>query len=344
MKKRIFFIVQQLNIAGSAEYLAALMALHLSEEYDVFMYSLEKINKGKVNPNFRLNSRIRINSLNLPIPYEEKLKYIDEHKDEVKEFLSHSSFENDIFFFFTRFDLSVVPSYVKKVWVDGFEDNLDYDKFDLTIFLSKMMLKRKIEELPHLQNRFIYMSPCARFDFKEDFKFHGNHLFAITKLEDEKQCDLFINLAKELKNQDLVFHLFVACIGTYLKHFKDLIAKNKLDRVIEITSFDSIQEMLANTDLFIYMSKSKFLPMTIVEAIVNSVPVVSSSKNEYAQELIQDSGIVVEEEQIISTIINILKDKMKLSKMKFETYEYSHRFSSKDSLKSLVKLISMLEE
>lgn len=343
MKKRIFFIVQQLNIAGSAEYLAALMSSHLTEDYDVFLYSLEPIEKGKVHPSFNLSPRIRLNSLNLPLDYDEKLKYISEHTEEIKEFLSHSAFENDLFFIFTRFDANLLPAICKKVWVDGFEDMDEYEKFDASIFFSQRMLKQKSEQYASIKERFIYLNPCARFPSVEDFKFHGNHLLAITKLENKNHVELLVNLVKELKMQELKFLLTISCQGTYLDYFKELINKNDVKNNIEIVSFDEIKNGLSNADLLIYTSQSTFLPMTLVEAIVNSVPVICASKNEYAKELLQDCGVVIKEEELINTIINILKDKIKLSKMKFATYESSHRFSTKESLKSLVKLISILE-
>lgn len=344
MKKRIFFIVQQLNLAGSAEYLCAIMAKYLCDDYDVFIYSLETITNGKVNPSFGLNSRIRINSLNLPLDYEDKIEYINKNRKDIENFFLHSSFENDIFFVFTRFDSDLLPHYSKKIWVDGFEDNEDYAKYDFSIFLSKKMLKEKSEAFVYLQNRFIYMNPCARFDFVEDFKFHGNHLFAVTKLENKKQADIFISLVEELKKQSLKFLLTISCHGTYLEYFKDLISTHEIEDYIELSDFDSIKNGLSNADLLIYTSKSKFLPMTLVEAIVNSVPIICASKNEYAKELIRDCGVIVKNDDLIDTIVSILKDKIKLSKMKFATYESSRRFSSKDSLKSLLNLISVLDE
>ncbi len=344
MKKRIFFIVQQLNLAGSAEFLVTLMASHLTDDYDVFLYSLESIDKGKVHPSFNLNSRIRINSLNLPLNYDDKLKYIAKNKEEIKEFLKHSAFEHDIFFSCTRFDPDLIPANCSKVWLDGFEDIDDYEKYDASIFFSKRVLQEKSLQYPSLKDRFIYLSPCARFKAVEDFKFHGNNLLAVTKLENKKRCELFVNIAEELKKLKLKFLMTVSCQGTYLSYFQDLVNQNNLSDSFKIISFDEIQEALHNADLLIYTSESKFLPMTLVEAIVNSVPIISSSKNEYAKELLQDCGVVVRDDELVQSIINILKDKIKLSKMKFATYESSNRFSSKETLKSLVNLISILEK
>lgn len=345
MKKRIFFIVEQLNLAGSAEYLAVQMATFLSDDFDVFLYSLEEINKGRVNSSFNVNSRIRINSLNLPVDEKEKEIYLEEHRQEIIDFFAHSTFEEDIYFVFTKLDGSLLPNIAKKVWVDGFEDMEQYDKYDMSIFFSKKMLVEKQKQYPELENRFIYLKPFARLEFKEDFKFHGNHLFAISKLRSKKYVESIINLALQLREHELKYLLTISCQGTYLDYFKSLVKEHDLSSNIEVVTFNELKQGLSNADLFIYASTSKYLPTTVIEAIVNSVPVICASKNEYARELIEDSGIIVKnEEDLCENIIAVLKDKIKLSKLKFATYESSHRFSSKESLKSLVKLILILEK
>lgn len=345
MKKRLFFIVEQLNLAGSAEYLSVMMANHLSEEYDVFLYSISVIKKNKVHPSFEVSSRVRIKSLNLPENIDERINVFIAQKDAIRSSFEATNYGEDIYFIFAKFDVNLLPENSKKIWVDGFEDVDDYHHYDATIFFSHNMMNKVSEKYPDLQNRFVYLNPCARFNSSEDFKFHGNHLFAITKLNDSSYCDLLINLVKELINEELKFHLTIACHGVYKSYLQKSIKANKIDRYVELISFDEFQEGLKNADLLIYTSKSKFLPTTLVEAIVNSVPVICCSDNEYAKELIQDNGIILQDNsELISTIINVLKDKIKLSKMKFETYETSKRFSRKESLTALVNFLSEMDE
>lgn len=343
MKKRLFFIVEQLNLQGSAEYLAVMMGSFLSEEYDVFLLSLESINKGKVNPEFMVNSRIRINSLNLP--HENRDQVILENRDKVKQELEKSVFEGDIFIFFTNFRVEVLPDYAKKVWVDGFEDFSDYAKFDYTIFLSKRVMEEKKQEYPDLEKRFILLNPHARLDKVENFKYYGNHLFSVTKLEDKSYIDRLIHIVNVLKEKKLKFKLTISCQGTYLKYFNQQIKENKLENIIELVPFGDLRKWFAVADLFIYTSTSKFMPMTIVESIVNSVPVICASKNQYAQELVKNSGVILKEgDDLAQVIINILQDKVNLSKMKFNTYESSYRFALNNPESILINIIKSLEK
>ena len=101
MRKRIFFIVKQLNVMGSAELVAVSFASNLNQEYDVFLYSIEKINGGKINPCYDVNPRVIIRSLNLPSDEFEQKDYLDKNGEQIASLLTMSSRENDVFILFS---------------------------------------------------------------------------------------------------------------------------------------------------------------------------------------------------------------------------------------------------
>ena len=83
--------------------------------------------------------------------------------------------------------------------------------------------------------------------------------------------------------------------------------------------------------------------MFLVEAMSNSIPVVSCSDNAYALDILSNVGVSVHSVgEAIEKIFTIFKDKIKLAKLRFETFEYSKRFVKETAIKEIKKNIESL--
>ena len=63
---------------------------------------------------------------------------------------------------------------------------------------------------------------------------------------------------------------------------------------------------------------------------------LSFSKNKYIGEIIDDVGVSAEsKEDVLNKVIGILKDKIKLAKLKFKTYEHSKKYIKEKALRQI---------
>ena len=159
MRKRLFFIVKQLNKISSQELTAVSFSAYLNEEYDVFLYSIEKIIDNKINGVYEVNPRVTIRSLDLPINDNEKNNYVKNNTQLLKDTLAMSSRENDIFVMFDSLVATLVPSNTKKILIEGFVKNDNYDLFDKVIFLTREEYNQKCLELTLQKDKFAYIIP-----------------------------------------------------------------------------------------------------------------------------------------------------------------------------------------
>ena len=343
MRKRIFFIVKQLNVMGSAELVAVSFASNLNQEYDVFLYSIEKINGGKINPCYDINPRVIIRSLNLPSDEFAQKDYLDKNGEQIASLLTMSSRENDVFVLFSDRLINHIQGNVNKILIKGFSHTKEYNHFDRVVFLTRKEFLEEISRDKLLANKASYITPFSRFSHNEDFKFHGNKIMCITRANKKFDHNYLIELAKGLKENGLKFTISVCVEGINVSDFENEIIENDLDDIIELKTMSDIKTLYSQSDLFFYFSKNRHYPLFLVEAMSNSIPVVSCSDNAYALDILSNVGVSVHSvSEAVEKIINIFKDKIKLAKLRFETFEYSKRFVKETAIKEIKKIIESL--
>ena len=95
-------------------------------------------------------------------------------------------------------------------------------------------------------------------------------------------------------------------------------------------------KQLQESDLLLYIEEDDIYPLFLVESIACSVPVVSVSNNKYVKDILENVGIFANTiSDAIENTLKMLRDKIKLSKTKFETFELSRKFSKGNAIKIL---------
>ena len=340
MRKRLFFIVEELNSINSASLSAISFTKHLNEEYDVFLYSIQPINNGKVNVNYSINPRVRINSLDIPFDDKNRRKYLKDNKNRIIEILSNTSRKGDVYVLFCDSIVKYISSDCRKILITGFSNVESYDPFDEVIFIAKDEYEEKCATSSELRNKSSLITPFPIYERDENFKFHGNRIMCITRISESNNFEPLFNLAKGLKENGMKFSISLCGNGEHFKEVGDRICDLGLDDVINLKEIKDIDQNLIESDLMFYFSSDDSYPIHLVEAISSSVPIVSFSNNKYSKEILREIGILAHSsEEVLEKVLLILKDKIKLAKLKFKTYEYSKMFLKDVTLKQIIKII-----
>lgn len=343
MRKRLFFIVEDLNNINPLSQSAILFSKYLDEEYDVFLFSIQPIHNGRVNENYKISPRVRIKALDVPSNKKERKEYLKTNNSLVKEMLDNVSREGDVFILFSDLIINYINDNCKKILVKGFSDTNNYDLFDEIIFTTNKEYKEECEKNNKLLNKSSVINPFPSIARDENFKFHGNKIICISKMSTKNDLIPLFKLAKGLKNNDMKFSIVLCGNSEYFDTVYDKIIEEDLDDVILLKEVKDIDQNLIESDLMFYFSKDDNYPIYLLEAISSSIPVVSYSKNKYLKEVLDDIGIYASShEEVIEEVIHILKDKIKLAKLKFRTYEYSKNYRREVSLNKLRAIIEGL--
>ena len=345
MKRRLIFIVQQLNMVDTGELSAVSMANELAEEFDVFLFALEEIDNKRIHPSFKIHPRVGVRSFSLPHDHEELKKILKEDGENIRNQFEGIIHGDDVFFLYSKLIIPYLPLRGRKVWMTGFEKIDDYSFFDAVSFLSYEEYLSECEMHQNLKERFFYVPPFSRFEGLEDYKFHGNRILLISSLEKERNPFMAIDIAKKLKENNLIFLMTICGEGSLEDELNDRIIDEDLDNSVEIVPFDELHRYFKEADLFLYLAGDMFYPLMLLEAITSSVPVVSMSSNPYIQSILQNEGIYVNnEEEAVNAILYLFSDKIRLSKKKFATFGSSKRFSKKEHDEAIHKLLDSIGE
>ncbi len=343
MKRRLFFIVEQLNFLGFAEIVSVSLSNYLNEDFDVFLVASESINRGKVNDFFEVHPRVRIKSLNLQKGDGLFKKYSNKQIEEIDEVLSKASRDNDIVILYNDALVKYLPLSIKKVLISGFGEYHDLSLFDCVIFFSKTDYENNCLKFPNIVNKFVYIEPFAQFSFEEDYKFHGNRILAISYFKAKDNLNRIFTLAEGLKEKGMKFKITLCGEGSKEKEFLDEIITRKLEDYVELFHYDRLHRLFQDSDIFYYFSDEEVYPLYLIEALGSSLPVVSHSTSFYPKDVLGDNGIFVSDsEQAINAIYKLLSDKIKLGKKKFETFYYSEKYSKNNTIKTVIELLNRI--
>lgn len=336
MRRRLFFIVKELNDVNSASLTAVSYASYLNEEYDVFLCSIETIRNGKINENYRVSPRVRLKSLDVPCDYKERKQYIKKYRNLIKDNIQTSSRDGDVFIMFDDELVDLLPNSCLKILITGFSSIKNYNNFDEIIFSSKKDYDELCTKHKKLNEKASIILPFPIYEREENFKFHGNRIMCISRISLDNDLRPVFDLAKGLKDNNVKFNISLCGNGDHFNEIKNQLVDNKIDDVVTLKHVEDIDKNLIESDLMFYFSDGEEYPVHVIEAISSSVPIVSFSKNKYIGEIIDNVGVSADsKEDVLDKVINILKDKIKLAKLKFKTYEHSKNYIKEKALRQI---------
>jgi len=111
----------------------------------------------------------------------------------------------------------------------------------------------------------------------------------------------------------------------------------------------NVLEVLHSADLLLVTSNFEGLPLGVIEANSQSVPVISSNWGDATYEVIQNgiNGYVIDErkpEYFADKIIEVLSDKESYKKLRKSSYESSFRFEINNIKNEWINTIEKIKE
>lgn len=123
-----------------------------------------------------------------------------------------------------------------------------------------------------------YIHKQANVSIKHIFPENQFNICFIGRFSPVKRVDLFYDLAKSVLTSEpnLNIHFYMMGDGPLWEQYRELVSKDKLEKNIHLTGFvENTASYLKNMSLLIFTSDHEGLPMTLLEAMTLSVPVLA---------------------------------------------------------------------
>lgn len=206
-------------------------------------------------------------------------------------------------------------------------------KFDQFVAISKSV-GEKFNEKYHFESKtdIIYnlidknnSKPTIKLE-KENYDFE---LVTVGRLHPIKGYDRVLRAINKLKNDGLFTNSVFKIVGDgpMREELEKYISDNNLnDNVILYGADNHPWNFLQNGDLFILSSYSEAFPTTVIESLLNHIPVLSVEYSSAREVLNDKNSIVVEnsDDAIYKGLKDVITDKHKLKKMKHNVINYDY--------------------
>lgn len=161
---------------------------------------------------------------------------------------------------------------------------------------------------------------------RETFK-----IITVTRFDYPKLPDLLVRSLALIKQDNI--KLDIIGYGPQEKEIKDLINKHNLSNKVKIYNSvkkEDVINMLADSDLFVLISKHEGLPITILEAMSVGLPIIASNVGGIPEEIDSSCGVLVDNDiyKIRDAIVDISSDKSIITKFSTSSYNRQRAFFS----------------
>ncbi len=157
---------------------------------------------------------------------------------------------------------------------------------DLLVVPSTYFKQIINDVFPSFPDPKIYVSPSGGIDFsvfnyKNVSKNEILHLGFVSRIEDDKGWNTFLNALAKLKNKNIPFKASIAGMGSKVGEMKNLMRKYNLEKQVDylnILSHQKLNILYNDLDLFIFPTNraSESLGLVGLEAMACGVPVIGS--------------------------------------------------------------------
>ena len=217
------------------------------------------------------------------------------------------------------------------------EDIIIFPSVELMIYAPR---KRYVTWHFHYNSRSYFNLPSRLFRLfarKPDsyiflnVEYHNNTLMSASRLEDQKDPMLLMEIALELtkRNFDYTFNIYGK--GSFKPKMEEFKKIHCLQNIHFIEGITELTPKYLSSDLFIITSKFEGLPLSAIEATSLSLPIIWREMSDPTSSfMIEDkNGYIIpsrDPKLFADKIIEILNNKEKLIELKKSTYETSKRF------------------
>lgn len=151
------------------------------------------------------------------------------------------------------------------------------------------------------------------------------------RLSGEKNPLMLLDCAELVRHSLPNFQLDIYGEGDLFVQLKSEVGRRGMEDYVALKGYCDDKSVFSQYSLLWLTSKNEGLPLVIIEAMANKVPVVSTRWGDAAGELIQNgiNGFIVENSNEFAQVsIEIMRDKEKLSKLSSNAYRlYKERFT-----------------
>jgi glycosyltransferase involved in cell wall biosynthesis len=215
-------------------------------------------------------------------------------------------------------------------------------KFIKKIFFASLASKKYYDFLSKTPKKVILRSSVDTEYFKKIKK--KNKLFKIgliANINPDKNLELFLRILENIKDKKIKFYLIGKIFKSQKKYYEEklkMINFNK-QKIIWYKNVNNPKKIMKKFDVLLCTSNYESLPLSIIEALSMSIPVISTNVGDvpYVLNKIKCGFIIKNDSKEFTKIINILKkDKSKLYRLaKNARVNIIKNFNIKDYKKKL---------
>lgn len=164
-----------------------------------------------------------------------------------------------------------------------------------------------------------------------NFNQRKNKALFMGRLSEEKNPLMLLDCAEMVRHSLPNFQLDIYGEGDLFDQLKREIERRDMEDYVKLKGYCDDKSVISQYSLLWLTSKNEGLPLVVIEAMANKVPVVSTRWGNAVEELIQNGingFIVANSDEFAQVSIEIMRDNEKLSKLSSNAYRlYKERFT-----------------
>lgn len=355
--KKIAYIIYDINKIGGAEKVSVFIANKLCEWFDVSIISINSIN----NCPYVLDDRISLRSMDLN--FDRMFKNCFKGFFILKRILKSEKIDTLFLVGTNTCLLSILSIFIKKcqfIFCDhaSLKATLDDKKAvfirklslkwsDKVVVLTKKNLEHYVTYLKADRSKMTYIyNPIDLSKDEKQVYQHNNRLLTVGRLSKEKGCDLLIEVAKELNKVNKDWQWDIWGDGDLYSQLANDIQKNHLEEKVHLKgSNPKVIEKYKDYGIYVLTSYREGLPLVLLEAKANCLPIVSFDIDTGPDEIVQNeiNGFLIEAydaKEMASKINCLLKDPDLCISFSKNAYLDMEKFSLEIILKKWIDLIN----
>ena len=342
--------------AGGAEGLLARFALE-ARKYDNFKIDILTLyRRGFFEEELKAKG-ISVSCLNLSFKYDFSKIFLLRRIIEEGEYdiLHVHLFPADIFGAIASLLLKKKPRLIfsehsvynrrRSIKLYKFIDRFVYSGYCKIVCVSDLVKAELDRYLPEVASKSVVIKNAVEVqDFPDTCDKNFDIIF-VGRLEKAKGVDVLLRAIQLLeKNHLLTLKVAIVGDGSQRDDLKNMVRDLKIKSRIEFLGVrEDVSELLRNSKIFVLLSRLEGLPMVILEAMANKVPIITSAVGGIP-EVISDEihGLLVEPDKcgVLASRIELLLNNASLQKMISENAfeRVLSDYSIKEYCKNMLKL------
>lgn len=359
---------------GGIENAVATLANLLCTKYDVEILSVYRLYN---EPVFKLDDRVKVRYISNIKPNKKEMKYYLEKKNfsmffkgialsiktgyvkYIKTAIELKKLNTDIIISTRTIHNYLVSKFVNKnikkiAWEHNHHNNnKNYIRKLVNSCKNLDYLVNVSEELSlfykkYLGNKSLCIYNCLDYIPTKTSKLDNKNIIAVGRLSKEKGFDDLLKLFKKVSVKYPDWKLNIVGDGMEKNNLLDLARELKLgDKVIfhGYQNKEYINDLLLNSSIYVMTSKTESFGLVLIEAMSYSVPCISYTSANGANEIISDNinGFLIKdrcEKDMIDKISLLIEDEKLRKKMGKNAKESVKRFNGEITLEKWIKIIN----